>query len=346
MKFKKRTLDELEDFRFILEGYRIFITGDKLRMINLLIDATKNDVFHSELFAQESFYVYDDNKYKSVNDDTYSDEYNRLIKELDKFGYGDIQDCAIHEIDNFNKWLYNLPDFTITEMLPICDDMFNKEYITFFETLTVFLTVKGWECNPVDDNIECEHKTIKYKGDTFDKLLVEDAYMLQKQLLRPQKNIEIERKFTVDLQSFIDSTNSKVKKRAVKIEQTYIGVNDGIENRIRIVDNVRAFITYKSKNTALRRQEFEFEVDIETASDMINDLEMECIIKTRYKTMFGGKEWSVDVFEGEDEGLVLAEIELSSENEEFDKPEWVIEEVTGDKKYYNSSLFETPYCFW
>ena len=149
--------------------------------------------------------------------------------------------------------------------------------------------------------------------------------------------LEIERKFLV-------SGFASEGLRCKKMKQAYLA-KDGATVRVRIADN-KAFLTIKGKTEGFSRAEFEYEIPMEDANAMMELAIYPPVIKTRYYTEVGGKTWEVDVFEGENEGLVMAEIELKSENEEFTLPEWAAEEVTGDKRYYNAYLAKMPYKSW
>lgn len=93
--------------------------------------------------------------------------------------------------------------------------------------------------------------------------------------------------------------------------------------------------------------EYEYEIPVEDANVLLNELcEKPIIEKNRYKIEFAGFIWEVDEFFGENEGLVVAEIELKSEDQQFEKPEWVGDEVSGDPRYFNSNLINNPYSSW
>ena len=149
--------------------------------------------------------------------------------------------------------------------------------------------------------------------------------------------LEIERKFLVS--GFVSDG-----LRSQKMTQAYLA-KDGATVRVRIADE-KAFLTIKGKTKGISRAEFEYEIPVEDAREMMNLAVYPPVIKTRYYAEIDGKTWEVDVFEGENEGLVMAEIELSSENEDFTLPIWAAEEVTGDKRYYNSYLAKNPYKSW
>lgn len=146
---------------------------------------------------------------------------------------------------------------------------------------------------------------------------------------------EIERKFLVDTSSF---PGFEVRK---SIEQAYIDP-DGLEIRVRKTDQ-SATLNLKSAGGGLRRIEQEFPIDPALATELMDSLgQSERIRKTRHVGTFGGKVWEVDVFDGKNRGLVLAEIELQSEDESFESPPWVTREVTGDPAFTNAALAKTP----
>jgi adenylate cyclase len=100
----------------------------------------------------------------------------------------------------------------------------------------------------------------------------------------------------------------------------------------------KAFLTIKSGTTTLSRDEFEYEIPVEDALAMMHSMELKTLTKTRYEIELNQHKWEVDVFEGKLEGLIIAEIELRSEDEYFDKPTWLGEEVTFDSNYLNANL--------
>ena len=153
------------------------------------------------------------------------------------------------------------------------------------------------------------------------------------------KNTEIERKFLV--------TSDAFKAQAVtsySIEQGYLSKEPGKTIRIRIRDT-RAFLTIKSSTLreGIAKFEWEREIELNDARELMKICLPNPIIKTRYiipAASFNGEErkWEVDVFHGHKEGLVLAELELGDENEPFDRPEWLGDEVTGLPQYYNANM--------
>ena len=154
--------------------------------------------------------------------------------------------------------------------------------------------------------------------------------------------IEIERKFLVKNLDFkIESFEKKY------IKQGYLNSNKNRTVRIRVSDDT-AFITIKGKsNTAgTSRFEWEKEIPFSEADELLLLCEPNLIEKQRYLIKKGAHTFEVDFFLGDNLGLIVAEIELTAENEEFEKPSWLAKEVTGDLKYYNSSISKLPFKDW
>ncbi len=150
---------------------------------------------------------------------------------------------------------------------------------------------------------------------------------------------EIERKFLVDAAKLPPLPPPQI------IKQGYIPTQNATV-RIRI-SNDKAFLTLKGRTTGLRRSEFEYPIPLEDAEAMLDELCIQPYIdKKRYLIDISGHTWELDIFEGENEGLIVAEIELESEDETFERPEWVTEEVSDDPKYRNVSLVNYPYKRW
>ena len=154
--------------------------------------------------------------------------------------------------------------------------------------------------------------------------------------------IEIERKFLVkgDYKEFV------IKKE--KIVQGFLSTVPERTVRVRIKKD-KAFLTIKGigNKSGASRYEFEKEIDIDEAKDLLKICEKGVIEKTRHIIPIeNGLFFEVDEFYGDNEGLILAEIELPTENAKFEKPDWLGEEVTGDKRYYNSILKKNPYKNW
>ena len=150
---------------------------------------------------------------------------------------------------------------------------------------------------------------------------------------------EIERKFIVDPAKLPGNLSG------IDYQQGYISINDSGVTRIRII-NDKAVLTIKSKTVEISRDEFEYDIPYKDALRLINLSQGEVIHKTRSVIEYENKTWEVDEFHGKNKGLWLAEIELTDEQEDFIKPNWVMEEVSKDKKYYNSYLCLHPYSIW
>ena len=152
---------------------------------------------------------------------------------------------------------------------------------------------------------------------------------------------EIERKFLVlnkDWQAHVDSD--------LHIVQGYLASNEFSSTRIRIQDD-KANINIKSATLGISRTEFEYAIPVVDAQSMIDDLCIKPVIeKTRYTVKHTNHIWEIDVFSGDNQGLIVAEIELSSPDEVFEKPSWIGEEVSNDARYYNVCLVKNPYKTW
>ena len=121
-----------------------------------------------------------------------------------------------------------------------------------------------------------------------------------------------------------------------------------IERTVRVrIKGDKAFLTIKGRNEGAVRTEFEYAIPTDEAAVLLDTLALKPLIeKTRTKVAYAGKIWEIDRFFGENEGLVLAEVELASENETVQLPPWIGQEVTHLTRYYNSALSERPYCKW
>lgn len=153
---------------------------------------------------------------------------------------------------------------------------------------------------------------------------------------------EIERKFLVTSEAF----KSEAHKRT-RIVQGFLNTNPERIVRVRIQGN-DGFITIKGKSnkSGLSRFEWEKQISQAEAEELLHLCEPGIIEKTRYEVFSDNHTFEVDDFMAENEGLIIAEIELSSENEPFSKPEWLGKEVTGEVKYYNSKLSKNPFKNW
>lgn len=153
---------------------------------------------------------------------------------------------------------------------------------------------------------------------------------------------EIERKFLITSTAFIQEAS-----QAQKIVQGYLNSHPERTVRVRI-KNDKGFITIKGKgdSSGTTRFEWEKEISLNEAEALIQLCEPGVIDKTRYLIPKGNHVFEVDVFEGENKGLVMAEVELTDANEDFEKPSWLGEEVTNDEKYYNAYLSKKPFTSW
>ena len=154
--------------------------------------------------------------------------------------------------------------------------------------------------------------------------------------------IEIERKFLVNSNAF--KTEAFTQNR---ISQGYLSSVPGRTVRVRIKGN-KGFLTIKgaSNESGLSRFEWEKEIPVDEASALLKLCEEGVIDKTRFEVKIGNHIFEIDEFYGENEGLIMAEIELESETETFEKPNWLDQEVTNDPRYYNSYLSKNPYKNW
>ena len=150
---------------------------------------------------------------------------------------------------------------------------------------------------------------------------------------------EIERKFLVK-----GFTWREVK--GATIRQGYLNSAKERSVRVRIIEDKEAYLTIKGIAVGASRLEFEYEVPYKDAAELLEICEKPLIEKRRYRVLEGGFIWEVDEFFLENEGLIVAEVELESENQTFHKPDWVGEEVTGDPRYFNSNLIRNPYTKW
>lgn len=150
---------------------------------------------------------------------------------------------------------------------------------------------------------------------------------------------EIERKFLVKTEKW------KPLDKGTKIIQGYLSVDSERVVRVRVAGE-KAFLTIKGKPEGIVRTELEYEIPKNEAEVLLKLCLEFPIEKTRYKERIGNIVWEIDVFEGENKGLVLAEVELANENQEIDLPDWVREEVSIDSRYYNAWLSQNPYSKW
>jgi adenylate cyclase len=151
---------------------------------------------------------------------------------------------------------------------------------------------------------------------------------------------EIERKFLVRGDAWRAGAGE-----GTRYEQGYLSTDPDRSVRVRLAGE-RAHLTIKSAPVGATRKELEYEIPAADARYLLDHLAGHKIEKTRYRIGHQGHTWEVDVFEGANAGLVIAEIELGSEGEAFARPSWVSEEVTGDPRYFNVSLAVSPFTSW
>lgn len=152
-------------------------------------------------------------------------------------------------------------------------------------------------------------------------------------------NLEIERRFLINESNF---TLPKLKK---SITQAYLFSDSNQALRVRMIED-EYYLTYKYKKSAINRYEFEYLISKEDGDKLISLSENFLIIKDRYYQKIDNHVWEIDVFYGENEGLIIAEIELEDENEKINIPNWVGMEISNDEKYFNFSLSKIPYRSW
>ena len=152
--------------------------------------------------------------------------------------------------------------------------------------------------------------------------------------------VEIERKF------LLAGDGWRVLGEPVLLRQGYLCSDPVRTVRVRI-EGGQGVLTIKSKNVGATRGEWEYPIPLQEAAELLDRLcERPLVEKTRRRIAHAGFVWEVDEFLGENAGLVVAEIELPSEDTAFERPSWIGQEVTGDKRYYNSSLIRNPYSTW
>ncbi|MDH4460309.1 MAG: CYTH domain-containing protein [Flectobacillus sp.] len=153
--------------------------------------------------------------------------------------------------------------------------------------------------------------------------------------------VEIERKFLVK-HSLWDAFE---KPKGEYYRQGYLLTDPNKTIRVRATDSA-GYITIKGRTVGASRPEFEYQIPKEEAISLLDTFTENNIEKTRYTIPHEGNTWEVDVFYGQNLGLIVAEIELTSEDETFICPDWVAEEVTSDARYYNSKLSIMPFLHW
>ena len=143
----------------------------------------------------------------------------------------------------------------------------------------------------------------------------------------------------------VNSTEYKLGANSVEITQAYMAVENNLAVRVR-VEGVKPSIAIKSKKSERVNLEYEYSIPLDEAISLMKLSPFPVIEKTRHILDYKGHTWEVDEFHSNNEGLVVAEIELDDENEEFEKPHWLGEEVTGAYRYLNSNLAKMPFQKW
>ncbi len=149
---------------------------------------------------------------------------------------------------------------------------------------------------------------------------------------------EIERKFLV-------KSDGWRTEKGIHLSQGYLSRDKGRTVRVRIAGET-AWLTIKGLTTGISRAEFEYEIPVADAVQLLKLCDGPIVEKTRHIVDYEGTTWEVDDFHGANAGLVVAEVELDAEDEAFETPPWIGEEVSGDVRYANSSLSVRPFCDW
>ena len=153
--------------------------------------------------------------------------------------------------------------------------------------------------------------------------------------------IEIERKFLVNHAHW-----EQLEKPVGEFyRQGYLLTDPQKTIRVRQTSD-KGFLTIKGVSVGATRSEYEYEIPFEEAKELLDQFAVAELSKVRYKIFLGNHIWEVDVFSGKNQGLIVAEIELKSEDETFDIPDWIDREVTGEERYYNSNLVTEPFEDW
>lgn len=151
---------------------------------------------------------------------------------------------------------------------------------------------------------------------------------------------EIERKFLLRNENW----KSQFTSRTI-IKQGYLSTEKEATVRVRILGD-KGFLTIKGKTVGMTRLEFEYEIPVQEANELLQLCEKPLIEKERFIVSSGKLNWEIDIFEGDNAGLTLAEVELEDENQKIEIPDWVGEEVTFDSRYFNSNLVKMPFKSW
>ncbi|MDC0145313.1 CYTH domain-containing protein [bacterium] len=152
-------------------------------------------------------------------------------------------------------------------------------------------------------------------------------------------NIEIERKFLIkELPLVFEET--------IHIKQYYLSNNKNMVQRLRIFNKENAIMSFKEKTSKISKYEFEYNIPLEDANKMISIADVPFIDKKRHIIYIDSLKWEIDEFLDKNKGLIIAEVELKTEDQSISIPNWIDKEVTNDKKYYNYNLALKPYTLW
>jgi CYTH domain-containing protein len=150
---------------------------------------------------------------------------------------------------------------------------------------------------------------------------------------------EIERKFLVDVSVWTPSSSGTLYR------QGYLSSDKERTVRVRL-QGAKGKLTIKGPTRGVTREEYEYDIPMEDAHKLLSLCLKPLVEKTRYVEMFGGLAWEVDVFHGDNDGLVVAEVELTSEDQVVRLPPWALKEVSDDPRYFNANLVKFPYSTW
>jgi adenylate cyclase len=158
---------------------------------------------------------------------------------------------------------------------------------------------------------------------------------------------EIERKFLVKGDEWRRQSQPEASlATGIVYRQGYLSTKKDCSVRVRLVGD-RGYLTIKGLTQGFSRAEYEYVIPAEDARDMLDNLCVRPLIdKTRYKIEYAGLTWEVDEFAGENQGLIIAEVELPEENHQIELPAWIDKEVSDDPRYYNVNLIQHPYIQW
>ena len=161
--------------------------------------------------------------------------------------------------------------------------------------------------------------------------------------------IEIERRFLMKSQAWWNTPGTRYRD----IKQGYLSIQPDATVRVRLESYVEdrmpvrnGYITVKGRSVGATRSEHEFPIPAKDAEELINGLCQHALEKRRWYLPHGGHTWHIDVFEGNNRGLAIAEIELASEDEQWERPDWLSTEITEDHRYANANLAVNPWRFW